>query len=173
MRVIFRAPSELLAKMNGDLRREHGFAYERVGWVAVRGAMADDTLVLLAHDYLSVPDDQYVDDRSVGAMLGQEAIKEALNTALLQSVGMFHVHIHDHQGAPKFSPTDSREQARFVPDFFAVQRRTPHGAIVFSRNAATGRVWLTPQNVRMIDEFHSVGAPSWFGLAPRKRGLFA
>jgi hypothetical protein len=55
-------------------------------------------LVLLAEGYHPVADDDYIDDPTVGAMMGQEAIRKALKVALLQPVGMFHVHVHEHRG---------------------------------------------------------------------------
>ena len=89
--------------------------------------------------------------------MGQEAIRKALNVALLQPVGMFHVHMHGHKGPPGFSRTDLTEQVHFVPDFFKVRKDMPHGAIVLSHDRATGRVWLNPDRVLDISEFNVVG----------------
>ena len=150
-------PNSFLHTVRRDLARLHSFAAERVGFISVRAASARGNLLLLAEAYHQVADNDYLDDATVGAMMGQEAIRKALNVALLQSVGMFHVHMHGHLGRPGFSNTDLREQIKFVPDFFKIHRRTPHGAIVLSHDRATGRVWLDPETIVGITEFNTLG----------------
>ena len=157
MKVIFRSTQRLLQDIRRDLVRPHPFAAERVGFISIRAAGTRDSLVLLAEGYNPVADDDYVDDATVGAMMGQEAIRKALNVALLQPVGMFHVHMHEHKGRPVFSHTDRREQLKFVPDFFKVRRQMPHGAIVLSHDLAIGRAWLNPDTVVGISEFNTMG----------------
>jgi hypothetical protein len=149
--------SHFLRNVKDDLIRPHQFAAERVGFISIRAASTGNCLVLLAEGYHPIADDDYINDRTVGAMMGQEAIRKGLNIALLQSVGMFHVHMHDHTGRPDFSPTDLREQLKFVPDFFKVFCQLPHGAIVLSHDCAIGRVWLNPEMVVGISEFDTVG----------------
>ncbi len=139
-----------------DLAHRHAFAAERVGFISVRAAHTRSNLIVLAERYYPVADDDYVDDPTVGAMMGQEAIRKALNIALLQPVGMFHVHMHEHRGHPGFSRTDLHEQPKFVPDFFKVRRNMPHGAIVLSHDRAAGRIWLSPETVVNISEFNIV-----------------
>lgn len=156
MKAIFRTTGPFLENVRRDLVRPHRFAAERVGFISIRAASTPSNLVLLAEGYHPVADDDYVDDPSVGAMMGQEAIRNALNIALMQPVGMFHVHVHEHAGRPGFSRTDLREQLKFVPDFFKVRRHMPHGAIVLSHDRATGRVWLSAETVIGISEFNTV-----------------
>ncbi len=156
MKTIFKMTGQFLKNVRHDLARPHRFAAERVGFISIRAAKTANALVLLAEGYHPVADDDYLNDPSVGAMMGQEAIRKALNLALLQSVGMFHVHMHEHTGRPRFSRTDLREQLKFVPDFFKVCRQLPHGAIVLSHDHATGRVWLNPETVADVSEFNTV-----------------
>lgn len=158
MRSIFRATDYFLQDVRRDLARLHPFAAERVGFISVRAAAIPNGVLLLAEKYHPVADEDYVDDPRVGAMMSQEAIRKALNVALLQSVGMFHVHTHEHTGRPWFSRTDLREQVKFVPDFFKVCRKLPHGAIVLSHDHAAGRVWVSPDAVTNISEFNAMGA---------------
>ena len=157
MKTIFRASDLFLNDVRRDLVRPHPFAAERVGFISIRVASARHGLVLLAEGYHPVADDDYVDDPTVGAMMGQEAIRKALNVALLQPVGMIHVHMHEHRGRPSFSKIDRREQIKFVPDFFKVNPRMPHGAIVLSHDRAIGRIWLDPETIEGISEFNTVG----------------
>ncbi|HEX7965322.1 MAG TPA: hypothetical protein VF651_06355 [Gammaproteobacteria bacterium] len=156
MRTIFRITDQMIGEIRRDLQRPHDFAAERVGFISVRADQTASNLLLIGEGYHPVADEEYVDDASVGAMMGQEAIRKALDIALLKPVGMFHVHLHSHRGRPRFSPTDVREQRKFVPDFFKV-RPHPHGAIVLSFNQQYGTVWMGPTRTTPISEFNIIG----------------
>jgi len=158
MKTLFRATADFMAHVRRDLERPHAFAHERVGFIAVRATTGREHLVLLAERYHPVADEDYIRDDTVGALIGQEALRKALEVALLQSVGMFHVHAHFHPGKLWFSLTDLREQARFVPDFFSVRESMPHGALVLNHTDAAGRVWLSRTGISTIDEFDTIGA---------------
>ena len=157
MQILFRANQSFMCEVREDLMRPHEFAEERVGFIAVRVAQGLNIFVLLAESYHPVSDADYLRDPSVGAMLGSEAIRKALEIALFHPVGIIHVHMHFHSGEPRFSRTDLREQPKFVPDFFKVRRTMPHGALVLSEDAAYGRVWLSSDQIVEIAEFNTVG----------------
>jgi hypothetical protein len=157
VKVIFRTTQEFLKRAHIDLARPHSFAAERVAFITVRAANARRSLLLLAEGYHPVADEDYVDDPRVGAMMGQDAIRKALDLALLQEVGLVHVHEHGHCGRPGFSRIDLSEQLRFVPDFFSVRPEMPHGALVLSQNRASGRIWLGPERIESISEFNVMG----------------
>jgi hypothetical protein len=161
MGIVFRATENFMRQVRSDLTRKHPFAHERVGFIAARAASGLEHLVVLAQDYYSVLDADYLPDRTVGAMLGQEAIRKALEIALLNPVGIFHVHMHEFPERLWFSKVDLREQLKYVPDFFKVRPGMPHGAIVLSPYSAAGRVWLGPEEIVRIDEFNVVGARLW------------
>lgn len=158
MNVIFKTTDGFLSALQHDLDRLHSFASERVGFISVRAATAHRNLILFPETYYPVADSDYMDDRTVGAMMSQEAIRKALEIALLQRVGIIHVHKHDHRGTPAFSPIDLREQIKYIPDFFTVRPDMPHGAIVLSRNGAFGRVWMSPKRIIEISEFYVIGS---------------
>ena len=158
MSIIFRATETFLALVRSDLLRPHEFAHERVGFITVRAAQGSEHLVVLAQDYHPVSDADYLHDPSVGAMMGQEAIRKALEIALLNPVGIFHVHMHVGPGRLWFSPIDLREQLKYVPDFFKVRPGMPHGALVLSPHSAAGRVWLGPKQPVQISEFNVIGS---------------
>lgn len=164
MRVIFRITADLLSVVRADLARPHPFAFERVGFIPCRfGALRPSGLVILAAGYRPVADGDYLEAAGYGALMGPAAIRTALEHAYNQPVGMFHVHVHAHRGAPTFSNIDVRETARFVPDFFNVRGSVPHGAVVLSLDSACGRVWLpTPRRSITITDFAVVGAPMCF-----------
>lgn len=164
MRVVFKLVDRLLERVRLDLARPHEFAAERVGFFICRAAvLVPEGVIVLAHDYRPVEDEDYVDDPTVGAMMGPTAIRKALEFALNNKAGMFHVHMHDHTGRPWFSRTDARESAKFVPDFWNVRPEMPHGAMVASKDSLYGRCWCpgisAPTEIR---EFVVVGSPIAF-----------
>lgn len=164
MRVVFKIVDRVLKRVRHDLARPHEFAAERVGFFVCGAArLAPEGVVILAHDYRPVEDEHYLHDPSVGAMMGPTAIRKALEFALNNRAGMFHVHMHDHLGRPGFSRTDARESAKFVPDFWNVRPEMPHGALVASKDSMYGLCWYPgiPAPVE-VNEFVIVGSPMIF-----------
>jgi hypothetical protein len=161
MKVRFKTTKELLKVAMANLRRRHFFAAERVGFFLCRPAhLAGNGLLVVAHDFHAVADEDYLDDPKAGATMGPDAIRKALQAAYNQGASMFHVHIHEHAGRPGFSGTDSRETSRFVPDFWNVQPGLPHGAIVLSKDSAWGQCWIPSKQYPVeISEFVAVGVP--------------
>jgi hypothetical protein len=142
VRILFKITSSLLELIRADVLRPHAFALERVGFLACRPArLKPSGLIILACDYLPVADSDYVEDATVGAMMGSAAIRKALQFAYNNDVGMFHVHMHGHSGSPRPSSTDFDETAKFVPDFWHVKPKMPHGAFILSRDSISGRCW--------------------------------
>lgn len=161
MKVVFKIARVLLHSVRSDLARPHPFAWERVGFLAgYPGVMGNGEIVILAQSYHPVADTDYVEADSVGAMMGAGAIRKALQIALSSRVSMFHVHMHEHVGRPRFSGVDLRESAVFMPDFWHVCSSHPHGALVLSRDSATGLCWCPGScNPLPIEEIVVVGAP--------------
>ena len=158
MKIHFKITSALLSSIRFDLRRPHAFAHERVGFLSAGLSAMGDDLLVLARDYRPVADDDYLNDPSVGAMMGPEAIRKALQWAMQSGAALFHLHSHGGKGVPGFSGVDLRENAKFVPDFLKVAPRVPHGAIVLSDTAASGQAWLARRHPHMfIDRFTEVG----------------
>lgn len=160
MKIQFKITSQLLLEVRQDLAREHRFAAERVGFIGCRVASMGGGLLVLAERYDPVEDDDYLDDPHVGAMMGPDAIRKALQFAYNDQISMFHVHLHGHRGRPWFSRLDLSENAKFVPDFWNVRPELPHGALVLSLDSAAGLCWMpgSPRPAR-ITEFTVVGAP--------------
>ena len=120
MKVRFKITTALLTTIRVDLKRPHPYAFERVGFVSAGLSASSDDILVLAREYRPVNDDEYLPDPSVGAMMGPEAIRHALQWAMQEGVALFHVHTHGGSGIPSFSDIDLRENAKFVPDFFKV-----------------------------------------------------
>ena len=160
MKVRFKITTALLTAIRSDLRRPHLFAPERVGFISAGLSAFGDGLLVLVREYRPVADDEYLHDPTVGAMMGPDAIRNALQWALQDGVGLFHVHTHGGRGIPGFSGIDLRENAKFVPDFFKVAPQCAHGAIVLSDTAAHGLIWVGRSRPNhFITSFIEVGVP--------------
>src|SRR5208282_810120 len=152
MRIMFKLTKRLLEKVHARLEQSHPFAFERVGFLLCRSGRLDDGGVVILADYL--------DDPGVGAMMGPNAIRKALQTSYNRQASMFHVHMHLHRGRPHFSGIDETESAKFVPDFWNVQPYLPHGAIVLSEDSACGKSWIPGLQAPVeISQFSVVGIP--------------
>lgn len=158
MNIRFKITTRLLETVRNDLRRPHEFAGERVGFILAGMARTATAVLVIAHKYRPVADEDYLPDRSVGAMIGPDAIRKAMEWALFEGVAVFHVHSHGGIGAPAFSGIDRRESAKFVPDFVKVGPQLLHGAIVLSNDAAAGSCWLAADRVMPVA---TAGAPCW------------
>lgn len=146
MKVCFRIVDLLACTVRKDLARPHPVAAERVGFLFASVAdLRDGGLLALAHSYLPIPDEHYLNDDRVAAMLGAGGFRLALQRAYQRACSVWHVHCHEHPGEPGFSITDQRENASFVPDFFNVRPTFPHGALVLSRDSLAGLCWVPNQ----------------------------
>lgn len=141
MDIRLKLPTLLLQQIRTDLRIPHAFAAERVGFVSCAVGAIVGGIAVLAHGYHPVDDGDYVDNPRYGAMMGSGAIRKALQFAFNNKAAMFHVHLHEHMGKPRFSRTDLAEYPKFVPDFWKVQPDLPHGALLLSEDRATALVW--------------------------------
>ncbi len=148
----------LLAAIRADLDRRHAFAHERVGFISAGISGVGDDILILPRAYMPVADEDYLHDPSVGAMMGPDAIRKALEWCMRQGHVMLHVHTHGGKGVPGFSAVDIREYVKFIPDFFKVTPQSAHGALVLSHDAARGQLWLDRKTQMPIESFVEVGA---------------
>ena len=129
-----------------DLSREHPFAAERVGFVFGRlGSLADKGRMVLLTRYHAIPDDHYVEDHTVGARIGSDALTFAMQAVYHGRPvreGIFHIHLHGHRGETSMSATDYREIPRLIPGFQSVGRDAGHGIIILSLNHGCAWVWM-------------------------------
>ncbi len=72
-------------------------------------------------------------------------------------------YIDDPTVGARFSRTDARESAKFVPDFWNVRPEMPHGALVASKDSLWGLCWYPGMSAPIeIGEFVVVGSPMVF-----------
>lgn len=158
MKVAVRLPSSLLGKMRGDLARPHAHAWERVGFLRAAAMGAPDRLLLLVRDYMPVADADYSRAPGVGAEIGSEAFRKALQWAYRPRSTLIHVHTHHGRGRPRFSGVDLKSGRQFVPSFFTTLPRLPQGMIVLSDDDAFGLLWLAEDQAPVvIDTFLQIG----------------
>lgn len=159
MKVQIKITDALLAAVNADLHRPHAFAFERVGFLTAGAARTSDGLMLVCRTYHPVADGDYERSRSVGAQIGSEAMRKAIETAYQNRSSLIHIHTHGGTGQPEFSATDLQSAPQFVPGFFSALPRMPHGIVVLSNDGAQGILWTAPKAApRYVDEFVQVGA---------------
>jgi hypothetical protein len=146
MRIDIKLTGRLYNKIIRDLARPHPFAAERVGFVFGRvGLLADEGSLIHLTRYHSIPDDQYVDDPSVGARIGSEALTWTMQTLYFGRAtreGIFHIHMHQHKGETRMSRIDSGDISKLIPGFQSVSSEAAHGIIILSMNHGSGWVWL-------------------------------
>lgn len=169
MNIHFKIRCDLLDSIHADLARPHAFAHERVGFISAGlTRIGGGSLIVLAQSYAPVADEDYLQDPTVGAMMGSEAIRKALQLSYRARTAAIHVHCHGHLGRPAFSGVDIRENGKFVPNFFNVASHAPQGAIVLSLDRAAGNLWLgRDESPCPISRFTVVGAPTQMDGATR------
>jgi hypothetical protein len=159
MKFVWRATNVLMSEVRSDLQRPHPFADERVGFFTARAAVGHDHVLLIADEYFPVAEENYVPDHRVGVRISQEAIRTALDLALLKRAGVFHVHMHLFPTQRLwFSGIDLADQDQLIPDFLSVRPEMPHGALVLSPTSGAGRVWTSRTESNVIQEFNEIGA---------------
>lgn len=137
-----RIAQALWERTHADLSRPHPFAWERVGFLTcgAQGAAAD-AQVLTADAWHPVDDAHYIDDPTVGALVGRAGFRTMLQLIYNRPRTLLHVHRHDHRGRPQFSSIDVRSMHAFVPGFFNACPTLPHGALVLSLDRCAGILW--------------------------------
>jgi len=153
MTVAIKMTGRLYDEIWRDLERPHPFAHERVGFVFGRIGTRDDggRLVLLTR-YHAIPDAQYIDDPTVNARIGPEAMTWAMQAVYHgrpAREGVFHIHMHGYAGETGMSKTDRREIPPMMPGFQSVGRDAAHGIIILSLDHGSGWVCL-PGNATLV-----------------------
>ena len=138
-----RIPRRVLLAIHSDLDRPHPIAAERVGFLEVRmGNLEGRERLLLASGYSAVMDDHYLDDPTAAATISGDAIRRALFHAMTNTVGLLHVHRHEHAGVPAFSRIDRQSYPEVARNLRAAAPDGAHGAMVLSVDRAAAQVWL-------------------------------
>lgn len=139
----FKITRSMIDQVRRDLRTPHPFAAERVGFLFARiGNQSEPEKLILPETYAPVPDHQYIDDPKVGARIDSAAIRSAMQTALAVGVSVFHVHMHEHPGRPRFSGVDLANYPSLIGALRNVAPNIAHGALLLSEDSCDALVWL-------------------------------
>src|SRR5438270_13963485 len=102
-----------------DLRRQHPWAFERVGFLYCETTRVGDHWTMYPTYYDPVADERYLHDDSVGAAIDGAAVRRAMQRALDTRLGTLHVHLHSAL-VTDFGKLDVDEQERLIPSLIAV-----------------------------------------------------
>jgi hypothetical protein len=164
MKVEIRIPGAIWTAAVADLARPHPFAFERVGFLSSASALLgpDHHLVLITK-YHTVPDQHYLDDRSVGACIGSDAIRSSMQRVLDERTGQLHVHLHDHRGPTGPSRTDRKGLPPIVRSLATIGPGQASGYLILSADHAWAEMRVPGVNTPvLVTKITSVGFPLLF-----------
>lgn len=142
MRIKVKLAAGLYERVLTDLRRPHKTAAERVGFLgSTIGNRGGEGLLVFLTEYVPIPDEYYIEDPSVGARINSAAILMAMQRVLDTGQGIFHVHLHDCLGVPRYSWTDRQEIPPIIESCRNVGMTVAHGILLLSSNKANCMVW--------------------------------
>lgn len=161
MKVRLRILRGLYESVRQDLARHHAVAFGRVGFVSARlGNRGTDEPLVFLTKYQPVADENYIDDPHSGARINSAAIREAMQYVLDSGTGLFHVHCHNHQGKPGFSPMDLDETPRIVSSLRVARPDQTHGMLLMSNDHCIAHVWMPGRDESTVaDRVTVVGYP--------------
>jgi len=160
MKLTIKILRPILEEVRRDLIRPHPFAHERVGFLLAGASETAKGLLFMISGYQSVADDDYEHNDTVGAQIGSNAMRKAVQAAYRPQRALLHVHTHGGSGRPGFSSVDLRSSRAFVPGFSHPIPKMPHGLLVLSNDSAYGLCWLGSDATPIaITDFITVGAP--------------
>lgn len=155
--IIVRIPESIQKQMQDDLRRPHPHASERVGFLHTKSKWLDKkTVLVIATSYQMVDDKDYLKDSSVGAKIGADAIRSAMQCMFEHQGGCFHVHLHDHIGKPRPSGTDHKGLPGIVESLFNISKGQVTGYLILSQDCFYCAVQLAGQSKLLSADLISV-----------------
>lgn len=159
MKLRIRMSEALEERVRSDLRRSHGHALERVGFLFGRSAAGpSDERVLALSGYLHLEEDEYIDDSRAGAVYSAGAIRRVRQRVLDTGESAFHVHAHELPGAPAFSDIDLRSLREVVPSICVLAPSVPHGALLMSDDAMIGLTWCGTAGPLAVESVSVIGS---------------
>ena len=162
--ITLRIPRKLQTDMLSDLQRPHIHASERVGFLLTKSKWLNaKKLLIIAVAYQPVDDEFYIEDASVGAKIGSDAIRSAMQSMLTSKTGGFHVHLHDHSGKPGPSSTDRKGLPGVVESLSNIAGRQATGYLILSHDNFYSSIKIPDTNtIRNADLISVIGYPMTF-----------
>jgi len=163
--VKFKITKSLKNKIKRDLERTHEHAFERVGFLLTRLYEGNDQKIILAYDYRPVLDEDYIEDRSVGARINSDAIRAIMQISLSENCGLFHVHLHEHSGKPSESLSDEEGIHPLMTSISRLNSKEDFGYLILSDDSAICRIYDEEQGFFEADIYAEIGYPMNIVLA--------
>lgn len=147
----FNVPMKLFLESLIDLKKPHAFAHERIGFFIC----SIESSKLTALDWLSIKDQDYVQNDFVGAMIGETAMECIMKRAFAEQKCLMHFHLHEFQKSPSFSRVDLVSlQDEMIPSLFNFSKLGPHGALIKGTHTFSAMLFCSDgsieQNVKII-----------------------
>lgn len=169
----FKINKAIHLQMLEDLQREHPFAYERVGFLFTTSKkLQDNTVIILAKEFIPVDDIHYIEDNNVGAKINSNAIRKAMQRIMENNEGCFHVHLHNHMGVPSPSFTDNKSLPDVVESFANISQNQANGILILSKNSFYASIKLdNEKHFKKPEIISSVGYPFKFRFPIAKKSI--
>jgi molybdopterin/thiamine biosynthesis adenylyltransferase len=170
---VLRIPKHFKDMMMADLKRTHLFAAERVGFFSTTSTSAGSSFdIITVTGYNSVPDEDYIDDPSVGAKINSNAIRSVMQRIISTGHGAIHVHLHEHTGKPSPSFTDLDSLPNLAKSFLNANPKTACGYLIMSKdNFFCSLYQAGTSNIIPVAQMTVVGYPMEFYF-PNKQSKF-
>lgn len=156
--IAIRISRSIYDQMMRDLKRPHPYAYERVGFLFTQTIKTGkNSSIIISKEYIPVSDENYILDKTVGARINSNAIREAMQKSYDDKVGCFHVHLHPNWGTPYPSNIDNKNIPNVVQSMINISSKEIHGFIILSENsfyvnvASNTRKLVNVQSISVID----------------------
>jgi hypothetical protein len=163
---VVRLRRDLFDHMHEDLARPHRFAFERVGFLFGKMAVAGDLTILLPYDFSPVADEHYIKDHHVGALIGRDAMFDAHQRARASGLCCLHVHSHGGSGRTWFSAVDLATLNDIGPSLQRMAKHAAHGGLVLTDATAEALLWLPAETDSVRAGVSIVGFPTTFHRGP-------
>jgi hypothetical protein len=157
--MLINLSKQTMKKLRGDLARPHPYAFERVGFVFIKPNSKNSIDII---DYLSIPDDFYIDNPNVGAEVDHRAIVMAMKRADQNNEGVLQVHEHAGKGLPKFSTVDIDSHPVYLRSFRNANPRAIHGFLLLSEDSMVARIWKPGSSISLDVTKYMVSKNSFF-----------
>lgn len=164
---VLRLPKCLYEAMTQDLNRPHPYASERVGFFSTSTISAGEHFdIITITGYHVIPDDEYINDRSVGAKINTQAIRSAMERIIQTGNGCLHVHLHSHDGKPTPSGTDLKSLPDISRSFLNANPETVCGYLIISNDNFFCSVYEeNKKNPVKVDQMTIIGNPMNFSFS--------
>lgn len=165
-----RLPSDLLATMRDNLAQDNPYGGERVGFLGADSTQWLDRADVYARTFQPVTPGGYLPSGPGAVVIGTPAIRSAIQFAMSEEIGVWHVHMHPWRGTPRPSHTDLAEIPRVLQAFHYAAPEYVHGMLIISPDSASAFAWIpTANKLQPADNIVEVGWPMKFMVHRQQR----